>query len=163
MIVVVNSSPLIALSKINRLGILKEQFGKIYISEAVYREVVIQGKGKAGSKEVQEASWIKKRKIKDVAAKSQLTTKFDLGSGEAETIVLGREMKADLVILDEEKGRNIARVSNFQVRGTLALLARDCYIRNKPDEFPVIVEKLRRKGFRISGLLYKKVTSLKTQ
>lgn len=31
MIVVTNSSPLIALSRINRLRILKEQFGEVYI------------------------------------------------------------------------------------------------------------------------------------
>lgn len=160
MIIVVNSSPLIALCKINRLIILQEQFQKIYISEGVYKEVAIQGKGKVGSKEVEKASWIKRRKIKDVAAKSQLTMKFNLGDGEAETIVLAKEMKADIVILDEGKGRNIARVSNLEIKGTLALLARDCYMKNKPDEFPALVEELKIKGFRISDSLYKKITSL---
>ena len=163
MIVITNSSPLIALSRINCLRILEEQFGEVYIPEAVYREVVIQGKGKVGSKEVEEASWIRRRKIKDVVAKSQLTMKFNLGDGEAETIVLSREMKADLIILDEGKGRDIARVFNLEVRGTLAFLARDCHVRNKPDEFLPLVQELRRKGFWISDSLYEKIASLKNQ
>ena len=159
MIVVVNASPLIALCKINRLRILKEQFDEIFISECVYKEVVIQGKGKVGSKEVEKASWLKRKKIKDIKAKVHLTTKFNLGDGEAETIVLARETKADLIILDEAKGRDIASISNLEVIGTLAILARDCYMRNKPDEFLLLVEELKIKGFRISDLLYKKISS----
>lgn len=163
MIVVVNSSPLIALCKINRLRILKEQFAEIFISESVYKEVVIQGKGKIGSKEVEEASWIERKKIKDIEAKGHLTMKFNLGAGEAETIILAREIKADLVILDEGKGRDIASISNLEVRGTLALLARDCYMRNRPNEFLSLVKELRIKGFRISDSLYKKISSLYTK
>lgn len=159
MIIVVNSSPLIALCKINRLKILKEQFDRTFISEGVYKEVVIQGKGKVGSKEVEEASWIQIKKIKDIEAKARLTMKFNLGDGEAETIVLAREIKADLIILDEGKGRDIASISNLKVRGTLAILARDCYMRNKPDEFLLLVEELKTKGFRISDSLYKKISS----
>ena len=37
--VVVNSMPLIALSKVLKLDLLRQMYNKIYIPEAVYREV----------------------------------------------------------------------------------------------------------------------------
>jgi hypothetical protein len=49
MIAVSNSTPLIALAKINRLDLLKDYFGKIYIPEEVYDEVVRRGGDLAGS------------------------------------------------------------------------------------------------------------------
>lgn len=42
MIIISNSSPLIALSRIEQLSILKYIFGKIYIPNEVYQETVIE-------------------------------------------------------------------------------------------------------------------------
>ncbi len=50
--VVTNSTPLIALSKINRLELLREVHRSIYIPEEVYTEVVVNGVGKPGAAEV---------------------------------------------------------------------------------------------------------------
>lgn len=51
MIVVSNSGPLIALGKLNLLILLKKLYGKIYIPQSVYHEVVTGGirKGKPNS------------------------------------------------------------------------------------------------------------------
>ena len=79
--VVSNSSVLIALSAIQKLELLKEIFNKIYIPEAVWNEVVVQGEGEPGSKEVKNAGWIESKKIKNV----NLVSAFDetLDKGEA--------------------------------------------------------------------------------
>lgn len=53
--VISDSSPLIGLSSIGKLGILKTLFGKIIIPGAVFEEVVVLGKDKIGSKEVKTA------------------------------------------------------------------------------------------------------------
>jgi predicted nucleic acid-binding protein len=42
MIVISNSSPLLALSQVQRLDILKTLFGRIYIPDSVYRETVFE-------------------------------------------------------------------------------------------------------------------------
>jgi hypothetical protein len=42
MIVISNSSPLVALSRVDHLSVLKKLFGKIYIPDAVFEETVIQ-------------------------------------------------------------------------------------------------------------------------
>jgi len=47
MIVISNSTPLIALAKINQLQLLKEYFGEVLIPEEVYDEVVRRGSGLA--------------------------------------------------------------------------------------------------------------------
>jgi len=47
-IVVADSSPLIHLSQIGRLNLLREFFDELLIPPAVYREVVLEGQGTAG-------------------------------------------------------------------------------------------------------------------
>ena len=49
--IVSNSTPLIELSKIRRLELLRDVYGTLVIPKAVYTEVVINGEGKPGAKE----------------------------------------------------------------------------------------------------------------
>ena len=65
MVVISNSSPLINLSIIGRLNLLERKFSEIIIPEAVWREVVVDGVGKPGTKEVEQAGWIKVHDVKD--------------------------------------------------------------------------------------------------
>jgi len=54
-IIVSNAGPLIALAKIERFGLLRALFGKLYIPQAVYDEVVVIGTGRAGANETEQA------------------------------------------------------------------------------------------------------------
>ncbi|MDD3622944.1 MAG: hypothetical protein PHQ81_11125, partial [Methanofollis sp.] len=56
--VVSNSTPLIALSRIQKLDLLKEYFSVVSIPEEVYNEVVTRGGVLYGATEVSQASWI---------------------------------------------------------------------------------------------------------
>jgi len=47
--VVADSSCLIGLEQIGIFGLLREMFAEIYIPGAVYEEVVVKGRGEAGS------------------------------------------------------------------------------------------------------------------
>ena len=62
--VVSDSSPLIYLSQIRRLYLLREFFKEILIPQAVYYEVVVEGVGRPGSREVKESSWLRVMEIK---------------------------------------------------------------------------------------------------
>ena len=57
--VVSNSSPIIHLSKIGKLELLKEYFQIVLIPEAVYRETVIEGKDRKEVEAIKNAGWIK--------------------------------------------------------------------------------------------------------
>jgi len=59
MIAVSNSTPLIALARIQRLELLHDFFQEIYIPEEVYDEVVRRGKDLPGAAEVEASSFIK--------------------------------------------------------------------------------------------------------
>ncbi len=118
--VVCNSGPLIALSKVGRLEVLKKLFGGIIISEAVWKELVEKGKGKLGSKEVEKAEWIKVRKVLNRLSVRLLLKEVDVG--EAETIILAKELNADLVLMDDEVPREIAKSLELNVAGTIAVL-----------------------------------------
>jgi predicted nucleic acid-binding protein len=53
-----NASPLINLSRIGELDLLKKLYGEIIIPDAVWNEIAIEGTGQPGSEEVRNASWI---------------------------------------------------------------------------------------------------------
>jgi predicted nucleic acid-binding protein len=119
MIVVSDSTILIGLAKIGKLDLLKKIFSRVFIPEEVFKEVVERGKGKPGSKVINESAWIEPKPVKD-----KIQVAFLLGSlekGEAEVLVLARELKADLILLDEEKARKSAVIAGFEIMGLLGL------------------------------------------
>ena len=104
MIVVSNTTPLIGFASIDRFELLHELFATIHIPEAVYNEAVVAGPEVGGAREqVSSAKWIEVVAVKDRLAVDVLLDELDLG--EAEAIVLARELGADWVLMDEKKGR----------------------------------------------------------
>jgi len=157
MVVVSDSGPLIALSKIGRFDLLKLLFGKIYVPMAVYREVAIEGEGKPGAKDVKgavEEGWITKREAQDSLVLTLL--KVDLADGEAEALVLASDLNADLLLIDEHKGRIRAEQMQLEIMGTIGvlLLARKKGI---SIDLRSALDELRGKGFRISDRLYERM------
>lgn len=121
MIVGADSSVLISLSAIGQLEISHARFPEgICIAPAVWREVVEQGQGRPGAEGVRIATWIKKFEIKDLVFAQYLQA--GLEAGEAESIVLARELNADLILLDERDARDVAKSFGFHVLGTIGLL-----------------------------------------
>ena len=147
MIVVSDSTILIGLAKIGKLDLLKKIFSRVFIPEEVFKEVVKRGKGKPGSKVIKEAAWIEVRPVKD-----KIQVAFLLGSlekGEAEVLVLAQELKADLILLDEEKARKSAVIAGFEIMGVLGLfvLSKNLGLIHKVRP---LVDELLIKKFRIS-------------
>ncbi len=148
MIVISDTTPLIGLASIGRFEILQELFGQIIIPQAVYNEAVIAGREEGGAKkEVMEAEWIKTVQVKDRLAVDVLLDELDLG--EAETIILARELHAELVLMDEKKGRRKLRQLGMRKIGTIGILlkAKD---RGLIESVRADLELLRRQGFSIS-------------
>lgn len=121
MIVVSNTTPLIGLASIQRFDLLRQIFGELIIAQAVYDEAVVAGREIGGAKrEVLAADWIKTVHVKDRLAVEVLLDELDLG--EAETIVLARELAADWVLMDEKKGRRKLTQLGLQKIGTVGIL-----------------------------------------
>jgi predicted nucleic acid-binding protein len=143
-VVVVDSSCLIALSKIGRLDILQQLFERIAIPQAVYREVVVKGHERPGSAEVGNAQWIAVHTVSNTLAVQAL--QLTLGAGESESIVLAEELNADMVILDDRRARQSALELTLPVVGTLAVLthARE---QGYVQDLPATLAALRAAGF----------------
>ena len=120
MTIVSDSSPLIALSKLNLLFILQEFFGEIVIPPEVWKEVVERGKGKAGSEAIRKAKWINVREVGDDLSVEVLCREIE--KGEAEAIILAKRINADVLILDERIPREIAEAIGLKVVGSPALI-----------------------------------------
>ena len=122
MIVVSDSSPLIALSRIGRLDILASFYKRILVPAEVLHEVTVAGRGLPGAGEVRNALWI------DVVPQRSPTDPLleaacqGLGAGERGAILLAKSLPADLVLLDESKARRIARAAGLAIVGCLGVL-----------------------------------------
>jgi hypothetical protein len=148
MIIVSDTTPLIGLAAISRFDLLRQLFAKVHIPQAVYDEIVIAGREKGiAIREVTASPWINVAAVKDRLAVEVLLDELD--AGEAETIVLARELGADWVLMDERKGRRKLDQLGLPKIGTLGVLlkAKDLGL------LPTIrsdVEDLRRRGFSLS-------------
>lgn len=120
--IVFDSSPLIHLTQIKKMNYIFQIFKDVFIPYAVYDEVVNQGIKKNRSDAFIIKNYIDSGKIKYL--KSPLKNplfKNILHEGERECILLAKDRKA-LAIIDEKKGRNIAKIQNIDFHGTMGLL-----------------------------------------
>jgi len=110
-----NSSPLIFLSKINKLDLLKKMFGFIMITDAVKEEVLINNK--PGHFIIEES--IKEGWIKIINPKEN--PDLGLGPGENSVINLAREKK-DTLIMDDFFAINTAKAFDIPILRTTSLI-----------------------------------------
>jgi len=124
-LVISDASTLIHLAAIARLGLLKEFYDKVIVPPSVWREVVEEGKGRAGGVEVERArreGWI----VVEVIANTPLVQLLyrDLDAGEAEVIALAVDRRADLVLMDESEARQVAARFELKKTGGIGILIR---------------------------------------
>lgn len=87
-LVVSDASPLINLARVGCFDLLAAFYERIIVPQAVYEEVVAQGEGRDGSREVQEAGWLEVQTPKDKLAVRALSV--ESGIGEASAIILAQ-------------------------------------------------------------------------
>lgn len=151
--IVTNSTPLIILSKINRLELLREIYRSIYIPEEVYTEVVINGAGKPGSTEVASADWIFCQPVTDTDQVLILHYRTLIDLGECGAIVLAQEIGAERIIIDDRVARQVAIAKGLSVIGTVGVL-RVAKAEGIISAVRPILDDLRSHGTRISDRLY---------
>lgn len=159
MIVVSNSTPLIALSAIGQFSLLQSLYSNMAIPEAVYDEVVIAGAGKSGSQEVANAVWISKHIVLNQQAVTDLLNQTKLQIGESEAIILAQELNADLLILDDNNARKEAKTRNVSVTGTVGILL----LAKQQGLIAVVkssLDALLQSGFRLSTTTYQATLKL---
>ena len=156
-IVIVNSTPIIALSSINKLGLLKELYGTVIIPNAVKDEIEAKSKSKAQSQLEASFEWIHVEMIKNVAQKQIFKTQ--LHDGEVEVMILGQELHADLLVIDDYMAREYAKYLGFNIIGTVGILllakSRGIILEVKP-----LVDGLIANGIYISNRLHSEIMKM---
>jgi predicted nucleic acid-binding protein len=148
--VVVNATPLIALSLVNRLDLLHHLFDEVLAPPAVYEEITAKDAGRTGITALQSAAW-----IQVVPLAASLTIEpllLGLDRGETQVLLLALEVQPDWVLIDERLGRRVARALGFPVKGTVGvLLAASHAGLVSGTEAMEIANKLVKEGIRISN------------
>ena len=152
MIIVADSSPLISFARIDKLNLLNDIFKEIYISPAVFDEITHINK--PYSQVLKEFSKDKIKSVKNALAVSLLMN--DLDKGESESIVLAFENNIKRILIDEQRGRKIAKLNGLTPVGTLGVLLRAKEI-GLINQIKPLMNILIDEKFRISNLLYNEV------
>ena len=150
-----NTTPILSLLKINQLHLLEALYTRVIVPQAVWQEIEA-GKDKPFYIDLTTLAWVEIQTVQNIEALTYLT---DLDQGEAEVIVLAREIGADLVILDETLGRQFARHFDLRLTGTLGVLLRAKQERHLLQIKPLL-EALRQQGVWISERVFQEVLQL---
>lgn len=147
MVVISNSSPIIHLAKIGRLNLLERLYSRILIPEKVYLECTDTVQYHTEVELITQPAWIKRHLIEDDRLFNLLYAEID--AGEAEALVLALEQKADLLLLDDQEARSMARKLGLPVTGTLGVLLK---AKNEGmiNSFAEDLQKLQKSGFWLS-------------
>jgi predicted nucleic acid-binding protein len=156
--IVSNATPLIYLAKIDKLKLLKGIAHPVYIPEAVYQEVVVEGK-RLGEKDAYRVEkcinqgWLQIKEVKNL-----FSFDFPLHKGELEVISLAGQEGIKKVLIDDAKARSVADLSDLQPVGTLWVILQA--VKNHMmdfDEFLSTLESIIHSGFYLKDEVYIKI------
>ena len=141
--IIIDSSSIIALYKLDLIDVLKDLYSSINAPEAVLVELGHD-----------LPHWINILPVNDDETVGYLRKK--LGSGESEVITLGVEKQNYVLVLDDLRARHAAKKLGLKITGLLGILLkakkRKKIVRIKP-----LVEVLNKENFRISQKLIREI------
>ncbi|MBW4591963.1 MAG: DUF3368 domain-containing protein [Brasilonema angustatum HA4187-MV1] len=152
MIVVCDTSPITNLAAVGQLKLLQQLYNNIIIPQAVYDEMVNLDYAVPGAIKVQSLSWIQHQQVINLTLVTTLLAELD--QGEAEAIVLAIELGADLLLLDERRGRKVASRYGLNITGLLGILIEGKHKGLIATVKPVLDDLILQVGFRVSNKLY---------
>lgn len=138
-IVISDASPLIALADIEELDLLQKLYQKVFITDIVRSEI-----------HADLPLWIEESS--NYNRKQFQVLQLELDSGEVSAIALALENPERRIIIDESKGRSVAKRLGLKVTGTLGIIIKakeQGLIKSGKD----ILIKLEKHGFWLSERL----------
>ncbi|MCW1885746.1 DUF3368 domain-containing protein [Luteolibacter flavescens] len=140
MIVVADTSAISNLISIGRESVLESLFGGVTIPPAVENELL------NWHRDIPDFVTV----MKPVDLDAVLSLESELDPGEAEAIVLASELSADLLLIDERKGRIAADRLGLRSTGLLGVLLQAKAAGLLGSLKPILGELTERAGFRVS-------------
>ncbi|MEZ4529014.1 MAG: DUF3368 domain-containing protein [Desulfobacterales bacterium] len=120
---VTNAGPLMVLSKLNLLHLLRQNYTEVRFPRAVYEECITNGirYGYEDAQVLRLFLYYNQWKADEVPEIIPAVRNENLDQGEKEAISIAYYQKS-ILLMDEEKGRNTARSLHIPVLGSLGIL-----------------------------------------
>ena len=152
MIVVSDATPIISLAKLDMLDIPGKFYNEILLPKTVFDEVCCNQAFAAEAEAVKKRDFIKVETV-TFSQSIKILRAAGLDLGESEAIVLADTLPNSLLLMDERKGRQIAKSMGIQIIGTLGILLQAKNLGLIKSIKPLL-DTLLRENIRISEPLY---------
>ncbi len=151
MIIVSDTSVITNLINVDSLFLLKKLYQNVIIPQAVYQELSVLG---GNILDQLEQEWIDVYSVENQADIDNFQKSARLDRGESEAILLAQQLNADLLLIDERRGRAEAQRRGIRITGLLGIL-----VDAKTNELiaavkPVMDKLMADATFRVSPALY---------
>lgn len=160
-IVVADAGPLIALARIERLSLLAALYGSVVVPETVLTELRVES-DRPGARVLSQAlaeGVIQARALPKYREAEMARLCLVLDAGESAAILLAQELPCRFLLIDERRGRVIARRWEISVVGLAGVLVAAKRRGLLESVRPVLME-LSREGYRLSDALVSGVLRL---
>lgn len=154
-LIVADTSPLVYLILIGNIEILPHLFQSVFVPDSVHTELChALAPAPVRTWAAALPSWTRMTEVPDLPDDATLRP---LGAGERATIVLALSIHADLVLMDERKGKQVAIRKGLDVAGTLGILQRAA--RHGLVDLAEAFDRLKRTNFRYRQEIMDKLLS----
>jgi predicted nucleic acid-binding protein len=160
--IVSNAGPLIYLAKVNSLHLLKKLYREVVLPPAALDEIS-KGKmrGMVDALAIENAikepeAWLRVEKLtaKQLRTVEALTKTVLIHRGEAEAIVLARDLREPL-LMDDRAGRKVAEIHDIACFGTIAVLLDAVWARLMSErDAKTLLNKIVAAGFNLDVQTY---------
>lgn len=145
-----NTTPLRYLIAIEQEHLLGKLFEKVFVPVAVYEELTDARTPETVRRRVGSLpAWFEVRAVDETGASTFPVT---LHRGERQSILLAETLRVEVLLIDEQIGRTIARSRDLPLSGTLGVLERADRMGFVTD-FPQLLQRLKASGFFITNAL----------
>ena len=117
MILVADASALIAVSSCDSLALLEAIFGEVLVPEAVFAEVTAFDKPQSARLH----SYLQ-GKVRAVDMQRFIYLDAFADAGETQAMLIYKEVAADYLLIDDKRGRKVAKINQIRTVGSLGLL-----------------------------------------
>ena len=117
MILVADCSALVALAVCDSLDILERMFDSVVVPEAVYYEATRPDK-----KQAQALNIFLQGNVRQVNMQTYVFLDAYADAGETEAMLLYKQLAADKLLIDDKRGRKVAKINQISTIGSLGVL-----------------------------------------
>lgn len=160
MIVISDTSATTNLAAIQHLHLLSQLYKQVIIPQAVYRELADIDPPVPGTLEIQAACWVEVKQITNRSVVERLKEQVSLEPGESEAIALALELNADLLLIDERRGRAEANRLGLRITGLLGILVEAKRQNLVAAVKPLMDALIATSEFRVSSALYQQILEM---